>query len=169
MAEILAINIKSNSDIVEITIDGKTEPEKIEQYADDTTLWSLYSQKLVNAILDELDKFYLNTGLKVNYKKSMLYKVGSAKNKPNLKLSKNIKWAEKTLECLGVIIQLDDLNDIQELSYESAIEKMFQTLTAWQNRSLSVIGKIQVINSLCNSMFVYHMQVMPKMKPEILA
>ena len=44
IAEILAINIKKNNDILGISLNAQTDPEKIEQYADDTTLWSLYNE-----------------------------------------------------------------------------------------------------------------------------
>ena len=74
-AELLAINFKENSKIKGIKI-GKNE-EKLEQYADDTTIITAYDQESLDAIIDELEIIQNNTGLTVNYDKSVIHRVGS--------------------------------------------------------------------------------------------
>ena len=78
VAEILATKIKQNKKIYGIRI-GQHE-EKISQYADNTNLWSVNSEESINAIIDELDCFYQSTGLRVNYEKTVLYKIGAQTN-----------------------------------------------------------------------------------------
>ena len=64
VAETLSHLIKTNEKIKGIQI-GDVE-EKMGQYADDTGIFSLLTSESIQSVIDELDKFYLNTGLKVN-------------------------------------------------------------------------------------------------------
>ena len=59
---------------------------------------------------------------------------------------------------LGVTIAHDDI--IQK-NYENIVQKAKVTLNAWYNRSLSLIGKVQVVNTLIASLFAYKMMVLP--------
>ena len=43
------------------------------------------------------------------------------------------------------------------------MEKAKQTLNSWTNRGLSLIGKVQVVNTLIASLFVYKMITLPSM------
>ena len=78
-AEILAHMILYNDNIKRVDINGTQE--KLSQYAEDTSIWSKYDQNSLNAIIDVLETLYENTGLKVNYDKSVIYKVGSLRAK----------------------------------------------------------------------------------------
>ena len=56
-AEILAINIKFNNKIEPIPLPNG-EQETLEQYADDTSIWLLWSNDSVNEIANKLENFY---------------------------------------------------------------------------------------------------------------
>ena len=159
VAEILAINIKKNDKIKGINI--MNENEKLEQYADDTSIWSIYCENSMNEIIEELDQFYENTGLKVNYEKSVIYKVACPPNSKRLYLKKKFAWGKNAISALGIITGLSAKDGTEDANFEEILEKVSKTLEIWKRRSLSLVGKTQVINSLINSMFVYKMQVLP--------
>ena len=78
------------------------ETEVIEQYADDTSLFSLYEKESVEAIIDEMNKLYKNTGLKVNFDKSTIYPIGAVMfNRKRLYLSQKFKWSKGPIDYAG--------------------------------------------------------------------
>ena len=169
VAEILAIRIKTNALIKGISVNG-SEPETIAQYADDANIWSLYQEESINMIISELDKFADNTGLKVNYEKSMIYPVGAArKNAKRLKLTKNFKWADGVIESLGLLIDTNNLEDQVMLNYDSVVNKAKNVMNVWKTRGMSTLGKIEIVNTLVGSLFVYKMQVLPKLSDNVIA
>ena len=153
-AEILARKIQMNQKIKNIKIDGVAEV--VSQYADDTTVLTVHEMESVQEVINELEDFYLNTGLKVNYDKSIIYKVGSArKDKTIVSLSKKFKWENQQVEVLGILVNLDDLNDSENRNYRTVLQKAAETTSQWYNRSLSLQGKITMLNALIASLFIY--------------
>ena len=45
---------------------------------------------------------------------------------------------------------------------KTLLEKMNRTLNAWHNRGLSLIGKVNIVNTLVSSLFVYKIMVLPR-------
>ena len=128
---------------------------------------SLYQVESINQIIRELDEFYKNTGLKVNFDKSVIIRVDNRKEKRiTLKLDKELQWKERYVETLGIIIDLDNLNDIQHENLKKTLIRAEEITKSWQNRQLSLIGKVQVVNSLICSLFVYRLQVLPLLTKE---
>ena len=162
IAEILAIQIQKNKDVKGIRIGDHTET--VSQYADDTMILSMFDQRSVQAIINELEKFYQNTGLQANYEKTTIYRVGQIRgSKKTLKLTKNFKWSNENISALGVIMPIDSLQEVEEINMNETIEKVRQTINTWKMRNLTLQGKIAVVNSLIASLFVYKMQVLPEM------
>ena len=160
VAEILAINIKSNSRIEGLEILG--EEEKISQYADDTNITSAYKESSINEVIKELNTFYDNTGLKVNYDKSVIFKIGCTKQKcKRLYLDKKFVWGKGTIDVLGLLITTDSSQMQEQLNLAKILEKACGVMETWHNRHLSLIGKVEIVNTLVNSLFVYKMQVLP--------
>ena len=159
-AEILAINIKNNKKIKGVPINGTQEI--ISQYADDTTIISAFDAESLQAIIDEFETFYQNTGLKVNYDKSIIYRVGAVKNtNVKLKTTKMFKWSNDPIDILGVLIQIDSLNDLEAPNFTQVMQKATAIVKTWAHRRHTILGKIEVCNSLISSLFVYRMQVLP--------
>ena len=75
------------------------------------------------AVKDVLESFHLISGLKVNYDKSMVYRVGSAKkaNAKYFSLGK-LKWSDK-IQMLGIVICDNQDEMIIRLNIEPTIEK----------------------------------------------
>ena len=88
-----------------------------------------------------------------------LYRIGSLRfSDAQMYGIDQYKWTNKDISVLGVTISHQDL---VEKNYETIIQKASNITHAWQNRGLSLIGKIQVLNTLVASLFVYKMMVLP--------
>ena len=163
--ELLAVHILNNRRIKGIDL-GDGDIETLEQYADDTSIISRYEEDSIEAIIEELEKLYKNTGLKVNYEKSVIVPVGDTTNRKRMYLSKKFKWETGKINILGLNIDMNDLNDLGETNIATVIEKCIGVMHAWQNRNISLDGKITVVNTLVASLFVYMLQVIPSPSAE---
>ena len=96
IAELLGQSIRNNDNIKGIKINGLEY--KSGQFADDTILFSMYDQDSLQTIIDSLVFFENNTGLKLNYDKSAVCRIGSLRNS-NAKLytTKEVNWESKDL------------------------------------------------------------------------
>ena len=54
------------------------------------------------------------------------------------------------------------MKEVVNKNYEVCVQKVKSVLNAWYNRGLSLLGKIQVVNTLVASLFVYKMMVLPE-------
>ena len=164
IAEILAIAIRDNKQIEGITIEDIRNI--LNQFADDMDVFSLANQKSIQAIMDELDRFHYQSGFTVSYEKTTLYRIGSLRHSDaQMYNMSQYAWSNKDINILGVTIAHEE---IVQKNYIPLIEKTKQTLNAWYNRGLSLIGKIQVINTLIASQFVYKMMVLPSIPVHIV-
>ena len=157
IAEILALSLRDNKHIDGITIaDIKN---LLNQFADDMDIFSLCNQKSLVEIHRELTDFHKQSGFTVSYDKTTLYRIGSLRHS-NAQMYNidQYKWSNKDINVLGVHICHEN---IVEKNYEDIVSKVNKVLQAWHNRGLSLIGKVQVVNSLIASLFVYKMMVLP--------
>ena len=146
--EVLSREIHQNSNISGIQI--QTLERILSQFADDTQLF-LRNRKSVEAVIRTLSDIEANTGLKINYDKSAIYCIGTAKP---FKCSKPLVWDPGGCEILGI-----DISDSSHSNYVKIIEKSRAVLNSWCNRQLTLSGKVLTINTLISSLFVYHMQI----------
>ena len=156
--EILANKIREHSQIRGIKI-GDCE-YLISQFADDMDLYLPYDKIVLNAVFRVLSDIENHTGLKVSYEKTTLYRIGSlAGSSAKMYTPRKVNWFNDYINTLGV----DIYNSEQELM--SNIDKIIQKMTAvsnlWYYRSLTIMGKVLIINTLMSSLFVYKLQVLP--------
>jgi hypothetical protein len=147
--ELLAINIRENSDIKGINING-TEV-KVSQLADDTNLFVIDTNS-VSIILKTFKLFKTCAGLKVNIDKTKAKYIGSLKNVKEYLF--NLDWSKGYISSLGVHISGDE-NDHYDLNYKHRILNLKKLLNIWKGRKLSLKGKVTVINTLAISSLVY--------------
>ena len=76
-------------------------------------------------------------------------------------------WTNELVNILGVWVSTNE-NELENLNYEDLLSKVPNILQCWQNRNLSLFGKILIINSLIGSLFVYKMQVLPLMSKNLI-
>ena len=164
--EILSISIRSNPDIHGIEYNG-TE-HKLSQFADDTWFSLIYDQDNLNTVLQTLDTFQICSGLKINYEKTELLRIGSLKNSnARLYTQKQLQWTNKVVKLLGVQLTADR-KQLLKLNYEPIITKLQNIISVWQQRKITLFGKISVIQSLLVSQLIYMFSVLPSPSREFL-
>ena len=157
--EILAEAIRKNESIKGITINE--QEIKISQYADDTTLILDGSTVSFTTSLQILDLFSEISGLRLNIKKTEALWIGSKIGKEvNLSPEKNFKWVKDKVKALGVWLSTNPETTI-EANYSEKLTKVRNSLSCWELRRLSLLGKITVLKSLIASQLVYILSPLP--------
>ena len=158
-AEIFAIAIRNNNKIKGIDINGKKS--KIEQYADDTFMAFLFDQESLDEILYTLDKFQVISGLKVNYDKTEILRIGSLKNsEAQLYTQRNLTWTNNPSILLGIEISTD-IQNIVTNNYDKVIKRIENLIKLWKGRQLTIFGRTVVIKTLLVSQLIYRFSVLP--------
>ena len=164
IAEILALSLRNREDIEGVTI--KDIKNLLNQFADDMDIFSLAKQASLRAILQELEDFRKQSGFTMSYEKTTLYRIGSLRHSnAQLYNLSQLAWSNQDITVLGVKITHEDLIS---KNYCDLIEKARSTLNSWYNRDLSLLGKVQVVNTLVASLFVYKMMVLPSIPSNIV-
>ena len=77
---------------------------------------------------------------------------------------KNLFWSLKHIRILGKDIHPDP-EVIYHENFHKLLPKAHDTMKCWSNRSLTVMGKIVVINHLVNSLFIHKLMALPTPRP----
>ena len=164
IAEILALALRGNHQIKGISI--KEVKHLLNQFADDMDIGSVADKQSLVAIFNELDSFRSQSGFTVSYEKTTLYRIGSLKYS-NAKMYdlEQYRWSNEDITVLGIKVAHEN---ILQKNYEGIIEKSKMILESWYNRGLSLIGKVQVVNTLIASLFVYKMMVLEEIPVNIV-
>ena len=165
-AEVMAIMIREEKAIQGIPI--KEMIHLFGQYADDMDTYMLAKEKSIQALFTVIECFCAQTGFKINYDKTTVYKIGSLQDS-NTKLytQKNLQWTKEPVNILGIVID-NSLQKTMDLNYNPLVKKAEDILRTWQKRRLSLIGKVMVINTLVASIFVHRMLVLPSIPVNML-
>ena len=102
------------------------------------------------------------SGLKVNFKKTKVLWVSSAKERGPIQCDKpaSISWVKGKVFALGVWFAADR-NVMLRSNYDERITKIKNVIELWQFRRLTLIGKITLIKSLLVSQLVYILTPLP--------
>ena len=116
------------------------------QFADDTVLFVNFDSIELNAVIDILMYIEDQTGLKISYEKTTVYREGYLKG-TNAKLNtgKMLNWSGEDVELLGIQIPNGEVTSI---SYDKSIDNMEKVYQTWYLRHLTLSGKILVVNTL---------------------
>ena len=160
VGEIMAHRIKNNPSIQGIKIGRSSVQHVISQFADDTNLFLMYNEDTINAAIHELMYIEQNTGLTISYEKTCIYRIGLLQySNAQIYTIKPLKWSDGDLDILGVKIKNAPTQGNDQI--DNVIEKMNNVMRTWIGRSLTLIGKTLLINSLMSSMLIYPMMVLP--------
>ena len=163
VAELLAASLRSDRDIHGISV--REILHLLNQFADDLDVSMEYDQNTLTAVLNRFKEFQHSTGFQLSYDKTALYRIGSLrKSAARLYTEENMRWTNEGINVLGIEVRHES-DETVTVNYATAIQRMEQTLNRWYNRSLSLYGKINVINTLCASVFVYKMSCLPMLPP----
>ena len=164
-AEIIALELRQCQQIKGIPVDEIIH--LLNQYADDMNVSSLYDESSICAIFQKLQWFHRNAGFRINYNKTELYRIGSLHgSEATLYTQNTVRWTNQPINILGVTV--DYHTDNTRNNYTDIFRRMKATLLTWSNRKLSLFGKINVINTLVASLFVYKLTVLPKLPQDLV-
>ena len=116
--------------------------------------------------MDVFDLFEAQSGMKISYDKTTIYRTGSLANTcAKFYSRRKIKWTNEPINVLGIFISNSE-SQMYELNIPPVIAKMHCIADLWKNRHLSLHGKKLVINTLLLSLLVYRMSVLPLLKTD---
>ena len=98
----------------------------------------------------------------------MVYHIGSIRDgSAKLYSQKKLHWSEGKINVLGVWLN-KDLATLAKLNYQGILEETVKLCQVWQERGLTLAGKILIINLLIASKFAYKMSGLGLISDEIL-
>ncbi|XP_044177263.1 uncharacterized protein LOC122959778 [Acropora millepora] len=153
--EILAINIRLNKDIHGIMVGN--EEIKLEIFADDMTAF-LRDHASLDTLLNMVDSFSFQSGLKINFEKTEILFLGNDQESTmetviSLARNRNIT-AKKAIKILGVHFTYDQIL-WRKLNFDETLKTIKERLNCWNWRNLTVLGRIQMIKSFVIPVFMY--------------
>lgn len=166
-AEILALMIKKNKNIIGINING--ENVLLSQFADDTAFYLDGSEGSFDSCMQILKSFALMSGLKINFDKTIAVWLGK-KRKSQICYSKELKiiWNPDTFKYLGVIFSTE-LEKMPSLNYEPKLAEIHSCLNSWSKRKLTPFGKIVLIKTLAASKLTHLLTNLPDPSEKFLS
>ena len=156
-SEVMAHLIKQNSNVKGISIHRLKKV--LSQFADDTSMFLNYEQMELESVSQIFMHIEQNIGLHINYEKTTLYRVGSLANcDAKIYTSKEFAWSNEDIALLGVHISCT--GECVDLNFQIVMQQVNAVIEHWYNQTLTLMGKVTVINTLLASLFVYKMSVM---------
>ena len=164
--ELIAIDLRANQNIMGIRIGNVVNI--LNQFADDTDVTLENDQTSLQQVVSTFEQYRGITGLSVSYDKTTVYRIGSLrKSKSQLYTQPSLKWSNDNMNILGITV-LHDIEQMLNINYDSTYDKMTKVINSWKGRTLTLLGKINVINTLIASLFVYKMMVLPTIPKQTL-
>ena len=129
------------------------EPINILQYADDTVFIGQASLENVLVLKAMLRGFEMASGLKINYAKSQFGVFGDSVNW-DLEAAQflNCRQMGIPFHYLGIPI---GVKSSSQVVWQPLISKFEAKLTKWNQKSLSMAGRVSLINSVLNALPIY--------------
>ena len=160
--EIMAIKLRNSESIEGISFNHlnlNSEPVKVLQYCDDTTLILKSDTELLIA-LNIIEEFYNIAGLKLNKSKSIAIRIGSSKN--DFKETGEICWkkSNELVRILGVYFNaIQEASDIKE-NWSHKLEKIRELSIKLRRRKVSIWGRIMLCKTFLLSQISFNIQAL---------
>ena len=137
----------------------------LSQFADDTSAYLNYDKTTLNEFCQVIECIENQTGLKVSYEKTKIFLIGSLVNScAKLYMQITMDWSNEPIEMLGVTLNYNGEHNIK--NFYNVLTKLRNVCANWYSRTLSLIGKVTVINTLMASLFVYKMTTLTNFSKE---
>lgn len=141
--ERLAESIRSNDSIKGINL--LSSHTKIQQFADDSTLFMNDEESLLQS-LKTIESFRTYSGLALNLSKTFGLNIGDIRLESEV--AREIKWRD-SLHILGItFFKCPSGGRDFEYNFAPSLNKMENICADWSKRTLSLKGKVVLINSL---------------------
>ena len=159
VVEILGLALRQNQNIQGVKV-GEEEI-KSGQFADDLLATLRPTTENLDATIQEISDFGKYSGLRLNVNKCAVLKLGPCRH-TNAKYytQKKLFWSPKPIRILGVMI-FPDWKIMHKANFDDLLQRVDTILSSWLHRSLTLVGKIVVVNNLVNSLFVHKLLALP--------
>ena len=148
--EVLAANIRTHPRITGIRLPNlPSSLPVVSLYADDTSI-VVSSDPATLAVFETYSLFKRGTGSKLNVGKCEGLWLGSWRNRLDAPVP--ILWNSDKIKILGVYIGNGDMD---EANWRPRIQAVEKCLASWRSRSLSLSGRVLIINALALSRIWY--------------
>ena len=140
------------------------------QFADDMDMYLLNDGESLKQAMAILKMFQARSVFKVNYDKTSLFRIGSARKSQaqNYVMTNDLRHFEENINVLGVEVMLNKDMNLLNVNYDPIMQKVQGVLSTWNRRNLSLNGKVLIINSMVASLFTYKMLVLPEIPTRIV-
>ena len=157
--QVFADLLSNNTNIKGIVAQGIRN--LLAQFADDTSLFLHADEQNMKHVSDTLTYAYRNLGLKVNAEKTVIYRIGTIRGS-NAKYYTQAAyaWDDPPIKTLGIEITTDVM-DLTQINMIPVLKSIRETLHCWQQRQLTLTGRVLVINTLVESKLVYRLSILP--------
>ncbi len=156
VAEPLGLAIAEDENIKGVGFGGMEKEQKIYQYADDTTL-ILKDTESIKGAMGKIQKYCKGSGEKINIDKTVMMRIGTAKQLPDYL---SFKEETENLKILGIRIGKEE-KKTRDIIWDEILGGMERRLTFWRQRCLNLRGKILIMNALMLSKIWYTLEVTP--------
>ena len=164
-AEVLYLFFQDNPDIKGISINNNNY--KMTQFADDTTVFLDGTKDSLVAALNTLEIFGSLSGLKINMDKTKIVWLGKKKySMDKFEIGYKLDWGIE-FKLLGINFSVD-LRDIPGINYTPVLKTITKTLSNWQRRNLTPIGKIAVIKTFVISALTHMFSAIPSPSSDVI-
>ena len=161
--ELLSNRISKHPDIKGIQMNNVEIKNTL--FADDATFITDGKRKSFETLIDVLDDFEKNTGLRLNNSKCHVLRAGASK--PNtIKYCdhKSFQWSSNNAKALGITFTTNRTLTLK-LNLDPKIEEFKTCLKQWQHRKLTLLGKVTVIKTFALPKLIYPLTVLKTPPP----
>ena len=139
------------------------------QFADDTNLFLKASDKTLREVTRSLALAEKNLGLRVNYQKTTIYRLGSlVKINATYYTQAGYRWSDPPVDILGIHITTN-FKMMAEINLTPLLDTARNRIALWSRRNLSLTGRVLIINTFIESLFVYRFSVLPHVSEDFFA
>ena len=141
----------------------------ISQFADDTSLFTKANRQSLQEIVSTLEVARGHLGLKTNYDKTTIYRIGSLANScAKIYTSQEFTWDTYPIYILGIYLSLDQ-TVMSDKNLTPLLDKAWTVLQVWKGRDLTLMGRVLVVNTLVESLLVYRFSIIPYVDPSFIS
>ena len=158
-SEFLTLKIKTSTQIEGIKVLNKEH--RLNQYADDTSLFLKAYEENLKKCLKILSWFHKISGLKINIQKTKVIRIGPIRETDRRFCRENdLEWVHK-FTSLGIDYDVLDIENITEYNIEGKLKSMQKLIQVWLSRNITPIGRVAVYKSLILSKIIHILQSLP--------
>ena len=159
IVEALGEKIRQEEDMEGINIGVAGHKKKLAQYTDDLWVAMLHKRKFYQALFKILEAFKNFCRLRANYDKTEIMRMGSLCGTNATYYSELlIIWTDGPIKILELICD-GRPSIMRDMNFQATLNKEQAKLKIWSKQSLTLLGKILVVNMLIVLLFIYRLFV----------